>query len=469
MSETTAAKRGGASVLGTGDINRLIWKFAVPAIISGLVNAAYNIVDQIFIGQGIGEIGMAATNVAFPLVTISAALALLFGVGGAANFNLSMGRGEPEQASRYAGGALFGMVASSLVVAAAMVFLRPLLFAFGATEAIMPYAEPYTFITNIGIPFMIFSFGASNLIRADGSPNYSMFVMLSGAVFNVVFDPIFLFVFGMGIEGIALATTLGQVLSAMVALRYMLRRFKTVPIRREHLRPNWDIIRRIAALGAASCFNQLAMTVVQIVKSNTLRHYGGFSVYGSEIPLAAVGVISKILAVYMSFVLGVAQGCQPIFSYNYGAKNYARVKETYKRALLYTSVFSVAAYLVFQLFPGQVLGIFGKQSALFFEFAVRYMRIFMLALFINNTQPLTSNFFTSIGKAQMGFWMSLTRQILLLVPLLLILPRFLGIEGAMWAGPISDVIAAALAIVFVAREMRSMTKLEGRLAGPPNN
>lgn len=465
MSETArneAQGRGGPA-LGTEKIGKLMWKFSFPAIISGLVSAAYNIVDQIFIGQGVGDLGMAATNVAFPLVTISTALALLFGVGGASNFNLSMGRGKPEEASKIAGNALSGMVLSGTAVGIiAIVFLRPLLFAFGATDLIMPYAQPYTLITNIGIPFLVFSTGASNLIRADGSPTYSMMVMLSGAVFNLIFDPIFLFVFHMGIEGIALATTLGQMLSSAVALYYLLRRFKTVPLKREHLRMQLNIIRVICALGAAACFNQLAMTVVQIVKSNTLRHYGALSAYGSEIPLAAVGAVTKVLVVFMAFILGIAQGCQPITSFNYGAKKYGRVKETYKRAILFATLFSVAAFLCFQLFSRQILSIFGSGSEIFYEFAIRYMRIFMLMTFINGIQPVTSNFFTSIGKANLGFWMSLTRQILLLVPLLLMLPIFFGMEGVMWSGPISDGIAALLAIVFAVREIHTMNTLEMR-------
>lgn len=451
----------GRSALGTEKISKLIWKFSIPAIISGLVSAAYNIVDQIFIGQGVGDLGLAATNVAFPLVTISTALALLFGVGGASNFNLSMGRNEPEEASKIAGNALSWMLLSGILVGLiAIVFLRPLLFAFGATEPIMPYAEPYTLITNIGIPFLIFSTGASNLVRADGSPTYSMLIMLSGAVFNLIFDPIFLFVFHMGIKGIALATLLGQILSSIIAVYYLLKRFRTVPIKRGHLRIQPDITRLICSLGAAACFNQLAMTVVQIVKSNTLRYYGALSAYGSEIPLAAVGAVSKVLVLFMAVILGIAQGCQPIISFNYGAKKYDRVSETYKRAVLYATIVSVIAFLCLQIFPRQILSIFGSDSEAFYEFAVKYMRIFMLMTFINGIQPITSNFFTSIGKANLGFWMSLTRQILLLVPLLLILPVFWGIDGVMWSGPISDGVAAVLAIIFVVREMRKMRLLE---------
>lgn len=463
MSEATVNKMQSRKnpALGTERIGNLIWKYSVPAIISGVVSAAYNIVDQIFIGQGIGDLGMAATNVAFPLVTISTALALLFGVGGASNFNLSIGRGKSEEASKIAGNALCWMILSGIAVGIiALIFLRPLLFAFGATESIMPYAEPYTRITNIGIPFLVFSTGASNLIRADGSPTYSMMVMLSGALFNLIFDPIFLFVFDMGLEGIALATLLGQVLSSIVALFYLLRCFKTVALKKEHFKIRFDTTKLICALGAAACFNQFAMTIVQIVKSNTLRHYGALSSYGSEIPLAAVGAVSKVLVIFMAFILGIAQGCQPITSFNYGAKKYGRVKETYKRSLLYASLVSVLAFLCFQTFPRQILSIFGSGSEVFYEFAIKYMRIFMLMTFINGIQPVTSNFFTSIGKANLGFWMSLTRQILLLVPLLLLLPVFYEIDGIMWSGPISDGVAALLAIAFAIKEIKRMNALE---------
>lgn len=465
MSDTAKSKipSRGNPVLGTEKIGKLIWKFSVPAIISGLISAAYNIVDQIFIGQGIGDLGMAATNVAFPLVTISTALALLFGVGGASNFNLSMGRGNSEKAGKIAGNALSWMVLSGVAVGIiAIVFLKPLLFLFGATESIMPYAEPYTMITNIGIPFLVFSTGASHLIRADGSPTFSMMVTLSGAVFNLIFDPVFLFVFHMGIEGIALATLLGQILSTIVALYYLLRRFKTVPIKKEHLRIQAKITRLICSLGAAACFNQLAMTIVQIIKSNTLRHYGALSAYGSEIPLAAVGAVSKVLVVFMAVILGIAQGCQPIISFNYGAQKYKRVRETYKRSVFYATSISIISFLCLQIFPHQILSIFGSGSEMFYEFAVKYMRIFMLMTFINGIQPVTSNFFTSIGKANLGFWMSLTRQILLLAPLLLILPIFCGIDGIMWSGPISDGAAAILAIIFAVREIKKMSVLEAQ-------
>ncbi|MDL2224842.1 MATE family efflux transporter [Eubacteriales bacterium OttesenSCG-928-M02] len=461
MSETTMKKAQGNAFLGTEPIPKLLFRFAVPAIISMLVNAIYNVVDQIFIGWGIGDLGMAATNVSFPLVTISTAVGLLFGVGGASNFNLNLGKGRVDEASHIAGNSiLYSAIAGCAIGIISLTFLTPLLYAFGTTEAIMPYAKPYTIITAIGIPFAVFSTTMGHLVRADGRPTFAMVGMLSGAIFNLVFDPIFLFVFHMGIEGIALATTLGQVLSSGIGIYYLLRKFRSVPLSKEHFRPSMALLKSIVALGVAACFNQLAMTVVQIVKNNTLRHYGGMSVYGAETTLAAVGAISKISIIFMAFIIGMAQGCQPIQSYNYGAKNYKRVRQAYYLAIFYSSGFAIFSFLCYQLFPRQIMGIFGTGGEEYYQFAIKYLRIFMLMAFTNGIQPTTSNFFTSIGKAHMGFWMSLTRQILLLTPMLLIFPLFWGIDGVMVAGPVSDGIAATVALIFGLREMKKLKQME---------
>ena len=441
--------------LGSESIPKLIARFSVPAIISMLVNALYNIVDQIFIGQGIGTNGIAATNIAFPLVTICTALALLLGIGAASNFSLLLGKKEPERASYVIGNALTAMlICSGVLLVLAMVFLEPMLVFFGATADVMVYARPYTLITNIGIPFLIFTTGGCHIIRADGDPRFSMICLVSGATFNFIFDPVFMFVFDMGIEGIALATTLSQVLTAVLAGFYMLRKFKSVPLRKQHLRLRLDYIRMLCTLGAASFFNQIAMTVVQISLNNTLRHYGALSIYGSEIPLACVGVVSKLNVVFISITIGIAQGCQPIIGYNYGAKQYARVRKTYLYALFLASITSVLAFLAFQLFPRQIISIFGTGSDLYFEFAIQYLRVFMIMTFINGIQPVTATFFTSIGKARLGIFMSLTRQVLVLLPLILILPLFMGIDGIMYTGPIADVAAVTLAIVFALRELK---------------
>lgn len=448
--------------LGTEKIGTLLRRFSIPAIISMLVSALYNMVDQIFIGNFIDMLGVAATSVALPITTISTALALLFSVGGSAGFNLRLGAGKADEAAHYAGNAISCLAISGAVFGAiTMTFYRPMLLFFGSSENILVLAEPYTRIIAAGIPFLVFSTGVSNLIRADGSPKYAMAVVLSGAVFNLIFDPIFLFVFNMGIEGIAWATTLGQVLSSVIALVYLLKRFRSVSLTKSNLRPRLKYFGSISSLGAAAFLNQIAITLVQIVLNNTLRHYGELSPYGSDIPLTAVGAIAKVNMFFLAIVIGIAQGCQPIVSFNYGAKNYSRVKETYKKGAGIATIVSVIAFLIFQLFPYQVAGIFGDGSELYFSFAVRYLRIFMFMTFVNGIQPVTSNFFTSIGKAKLGALLSLTRQVLFLIPLVLILPLFFGIDGVVFAGPIADAIAFLLAAFLIIREMRRMPKQDG--------
>lgn len=447
--------------LGVLPIKRMIWKFAIPGIISSLVNAIHNIVDQVFVGWGIGELGIAATNIAFPLAIIITALAGLLGMGGAAQFNLALGKGDSEQARKTLGNGLFLMVAIGITIAVvALSFLRPLLYAFGATDSIMPFAQPYTFIIALGVPFGIFATGTSYFIRADNSPAYSSAVLLSGAVFNIVFDPIFLFIFKLGIGGIALATVLGQVLSAVLALNYLLRKFKNEKPTRKDLPPKAGIVKGICGLGSAVCCTHLAATAVQIVQLNMLRHYGALSVYGSEIALAAAGAVGKVMIVLMSCVIGISLGCQPLYGFNYGAKKYDRVKETYKRAIRYGTTIAVVAFLCIQVFPRQILGIFGSDNPLFYQFAVTYMRIFLFMTFANALQPISSAFFTSMGKARLGLWTSLIKQAFLLIPLLLLLPLRWGIEGLFWAGPIADGVAALMVIVFAIREVRTLTKLQ---------
>lgn len=447
--------------LGTLPIKNMIWKFALPGIVSQLVNAVYNIVDQIFIGWGVGDLGIAATTVVFPLATITTALSVLFGSGGASRFSIALGEKNPKEARKVMGSALTLMLLSGILIAiGAIIFLKPMLYAFGATDAIMSYAQPYALIISIGIPFGIFSAGVSYFVRADGNPNFSSAILLSGAIFNIIFDPIFLFVFGMGIEGIALATILGQILSSGIGLFYLLRRFKAVSLKKKDLLPAIRITGTICSLGAAAFTTHLLATAVQIIQANTLRYYGGLSVYGSEIPIAASGAVSKIMIVFMSCVIGISLGCQPIYGYNYGSRQYGRVKETYLRALRYGTTIAVCAFLLIQLFPRPLLSIFGSGDPLFYEFGTRYIRIFMFMLFANALQPITSMFFTSIGKANLGFWMALTRQGLLLIPLLLFLPRVLGIDGLFFAGPISDGGAVILVVLFAVREVKRLNSMQ---------
>lgn len=444
--------------LGTDPISRLLPKFAIPAIISMLVSALYNIVDQIFIGQGVGMYGNAATNVAFPLTTLATSLGLLLGIGGASNFNLEMGRGNKEKARKIAGTA-FGVLLLAGVGICILVrlFLEPMIVAFGATPDVMDYAIAYVGITSLGMPFYILTIGGNHMIRADGSPTYSMIAMVSGALVNTALDPLFIFKFHMGIAGAAWATVVGQILSAVLVFFY-LPRFKTVPLGVRDFAPSGKHLRAIAALGAASCFNQLAMMVTQIVMNNVLRHYGENSAYGSDIPLAVVGIVTKVNMVFIAIVIGIAQGTQPIFGFNYGAKKYSRVRVAYRYAGTLATAIAVVAFLGFQIFPRQITSLFGAGDELYYQFSIQYFRIFMFCAFLNGLQPLTANFFTSIGKSTRGILLSMTRQLIFLIPLVILFPMLMGIDGVIYAGPVADGASGVLALYMVWKEFGRMPR-----------
>lgn len=446
--------------LGSEPVSTLLRRFAVPSVIAMLVSALYNMVDQLFIGHSIGVLGNAATNVAFPLSMVCTSIGLLCGIGGAANFNLCMGRREPEHAKSYVGNAISMLAILGVILCVAVqLFLRPMMLLFGATPDVIDYACTYTRITSIGFPFLIITIGGSNLIRADGSPKFSMLCNLVGAIVNTILDPLFIFVFHMGMAGAALATITGQILSFALVVFY-LRGFKTLPLSLSDLKPNMACWARIAALGATPAFNQVAMMVVQIVMNNTLTYYGSNSVYGSDIPLACAGIISKVNMLFFSFVIGISQGLQPIVSFNFGAQKYDRVKDAYKKAVFAATAISIVAFLCFQLFPRQIIGIFGSGSEEYLHFAERYFRIFLFFTFLNGIQPVSSNFFTSIGAPKKGIFLSLTRQIIFLLPLLLIFPYLFGIDGVMYTAPIADLAAASVSIVMVVREFKIMAELQ---------
>ena len=446
--------------LGSEPVSSLLRRFAIPSVIAMLVSALYNMVDQLFIGHSIGVLGNAATNVAFPLSMVCTSIGLLCGIGGAANFNLCMGRREPEHAKSYVGNAISMLAILGVILCVAVqLFLRPMMLLFGATPDVIDYACTYTRITSIGFPFLIVTIGGSNLIRADGSPKFSMLCNLVGAIVNTILDPLFIFVFHMGMAGAALATITGQILSFALVVFY-LRGFKTLPLSLSDLKPNMACWARIAALGATPAFNQVAMMVVQIVMNNTLTHYGSNSVYGSDIPLACAGIISKVNMLFFSFVIGISQGLQPIVSFNFGAQKYDRVKDAYKKAVFAATAISIVAFLCFQLFPRQIIGIFGSGSEEYLHFAERYFRIFLFFTFLNGIQPVSSNFFTSIGAPKKGIFLSLTRQIIFLLPLLLIFPYLFGIDGVMYTAPIADLAAASVSIVMVVLEFKIMAELQ---------
>ena len=462
MTQTISQTEQG-NPLGYEKLPVLLKSYAIPSIIAMLVSSLYNIVDQIFIGQGVGYLGNAATNVSYPLTTICLAIALLIGIGSASCFSLELGAGREEQAARTVGNAVSMMVFMGILyVVAVEWFLTPLLTVFGATQEIMPYAESYTRITAAGMPLLILTNGLSNLARADGSPKYSMICMVVGAVINTILDPIFIFVLHQGVAGAAIATVVGQLVSCLMAL-YYLKKFRHVKLERRHFIPGFRVYGRIASLGMNGSLNQLALTFVQIVLNNSLTYYGARSVYGSEIPLASCGIVMKTNAILLAVIIGIAQGAQPIIGFNYGAKQYERVRGVYRLAITWNLVVSGIGFLLFQLFPRHIISIFGTGEPLYFEFAIRFLRIFLFMVTINGVHLQSSNFFAAIGKPVKGVILSLTRQVFFLVPLLLVLPFLFGIDGIMFAGPAADLAAFLVTMLLIRREMRHMKELQTQM------
>lgn len=449
--------------LATAPVGSLMAKFAIPSIIGMLVSALYNIVDQLFIGQAVGTLGNAATNIAFPFTTACMAVALLLGIGGASCYNLTLGMGDKKKAGYFAGNSLSLLVISGIVISAiTLIFLKSLLNLFGADADIMPYAIDYVRVTALGFPFLILTTGGGHIIRADGSPQITMICNITGAVINTALDAIFVLGLHWGMKGAAAATVIGQIVSAAIVIWYV-GRFKTVKLEARHFTPALKITQRIASIGMASCINQLAIAVVQIVLNNSLRHYGSQSIYGASEPIACSGIVMKVNMIVFSIVIGLAQGTQPIESFNYGAKNYRRVKDAYWLAVKIGAAISILAFIAFQLFPKQILSAFGSGSDTYFEFGTKFFRIFLFFTWLNCLQPITATFFTSIGKPIKGVFLSLTRQILFFLPLLIVLPMIFGIDGIVYTGPVADVLSGTVAVIMAFYEFRAMNRLEKEL------
>jgi putative MATE family efflux protein len=449
------------NVLGTVSVRKLMVKFAVPSIIGMLVGALYNIVDQLFIGQKVGTLGNTATSIAFPFTTACMALALLFGIGGASCYNLAMGMGDKKRAGYYVGNALTMLVGCGVVLAAiTLVLLDPLLKLFGATGAVMPYARDYVSVTAIGFPFLILSTGGGHLVRADGSPKMAMICNISGAVVNTVLDAIFVIGLDWGMKGAAWATVIGQLVSSLIVVVYACN-FKTTKLEKKHFMIVASHTKRVAMIGMASFFNQVAIGIVQIVLNNSLKHYGELSEYGADDPIACAGIIMKVNMIVFAIVIGLAQGTQPIESFNYGARNFDRVKHAFILAIKTGAVISVIAFILFQIFPRQILRMFANENASdgYYEFGSKFFRTFLFFTWMNCLQPISSTFFTSIGKSIKGVFLSLTRQIIFFIPTLLVLPLFFEINGILYTGPIADVLSGIVAVIMVIFEFRNMHRM----------
>ena len=444
--------------LGSAPLATLIARYSIPAIISMLIGAAYNITDQIFIGHVVGMLGNAATNVVFPTTTLTTGLSMLFGIGTAANFSISQGADEIDEARKYVHTGYAGVIITGAVTGILLFLFRSqVVTVCGADPAgdVYGYAMQYLSITSLGLPFYMFTHTSSSIIRADGSPAYSMICTASGAVLNVFLDWLFMFPFGMGIRGAASATVISQIFSCLLAVLY-LPKFRAFRIKAADMRVRLPYLKKSMSAGIPNFCNHMLMMCTAIVLNNMLSSYGAMSVYGPDIPLAVAGIAQKTNMIMVSFAVGLAQGCQPIWGFNLGAKKYDRVKGAYWRAFGAAFAVGVLFFTALQTCPRQIISIFGTGSELYFEFAEKYLKIYMMLVFFQNIQPVTVNYFSATGNHRQGLLVSLSRQGLFLIPLLLILPRFMGINGVLAASPVSDTLAFIMSVSMVIVSFRRM-------------
>ena len=444
------------NILGKEKIGKLIIKFSIPCIISMLVNSLYNIVDQIFIGQGVGYLGNGATNVVFPLVMIGLAFSLMLGDGASAYLSLKLGKKKKKEAETgICNGILLSAIVSILFCLITLIFLPQFLKLFGCTENLKEYAMIYGKIIAIGFPFSMIGTTLNSIIRADGSPKYSMVSMVAGAILNTILDPIFIFVFHKGVEGAAVATVISQILTFLLNIIYI-KRFKTITISKESFRLKANVCKKIASLGISSFITQRSIVCVMTAENNLLGKYGANSKFGAEIPITVLGIVMKISQILNSIIIGIAAGSQPILGYNYGAKKYDRVKQTLKIVLGSSLVISTIAFLLFQTIPNKLILIFGSGDENYMEFACLAFRIYLLLCIFNGVQIPSGIFFQAIGKSTKSVILSLSRQILILIPSMIILSHIYGIMGVLSAGPVADGLAFILALILLIKESKEL-------------
>lgn len=439
----------------TGNLGSLLFKFSLPAIIGMLVNSLYNVIDRIFLGQGIGKLAIAATTVALPMMTVLMAVSILIGVGATALISIRLGEQKKAEAELIAGNAVVMiMLLPALFAVFFFIYTEPILIFMGASQEVLPYARDFTEIIMLGAVFGSFSMGVNNFIRAEGNPKVSMYTQLLGAVINVVLNYIFIFKFGWGMKGSAFATILAQFISALWVLGYFLTGRSLIKLKFSNMRLQWSILAGIMAIGFAPFAMQIAASIQQIILNRILMAHGG------DIALSAIGIIMSIAMLLFMPVLGVSQGAQPIIGYNYGARQYDRVRGTWKLAALAGTAIALIGYLALRIWPEPMVALFSKGDTELISLTVHAMLIYMALIPLVGFQVVSSTYFQAVGKARQAAVLSLSRQVLFFIPLLFILPRIWGVEGVWRTAPISDFLAICLTATLMFFEMKSLKKAE---------
>lgn len=444
--------------LGTESVKDLLLEFSIPAIIGMVVNALYNIVDRIFIGKGVGQLAIGGVFVGLPLGVIAMAFAMLIGVGGNTLVSIKLGEGKKEEAEKILAHSLTLLlivgVALSIV---GLLFLEPLLLAFGATPANLPFALDYMRIIIYGAVFQILGFGMNNFIRGEGNPRIAMVTMLIGALINTICDPIFIFVFKMGVKGAALATIISQAVSAIWVMYYFLGGSSLLKIRLEDMKPDLAIVKEIFVIGFSPFSMQLAASMVMVLFNKSLNNFGG------DMAISSMSVIQSITMMILMPVFGINQGAQPLMGYNFGAKKYDRVKETLKYAAISASAITVLGFLLIEIFPGQIFQLFlndPRELEMITRIGIPGMRIHLAAIGVVGFQVIGGNYFQATGKPKKAMILSLSRQVLILIPMLIVLPRLfnLGLTGVWLSGPISDILSTVLTALLLKQDIHELNK-----------
>ena len=449
--------------LGELKVINLLMKFSIPAIIGMLVNALYNVVDRIFIGNGVGSLGIAGTTVAFPVMLVMMAFSMLIGIGANSLVSIRLGENKKEEAEVIFGNSVSLLIISSLVLTVVgLAVLDPLLKLMGASNQILPYARDYLQIILIGGVFQSLGMGMNNFIRSEGNPRIAMYTMLIGAVINTVLDPVFIFVFDMGMKGAAIATIFAQFVSAVWVVLYFLRGKSLLKLHLKNMILKPGVIAGIHALGIAPFAMQLAASVQNFILNASLANYGG------DIAISGMGIVNSIVTLMIMPIFGINQGVQPIIGFNYGARKFDRVKEAYKLAVIFATVIVIIGWILTRVCPEQLVYLFNKTDKELINFSTMALRRFMMFLPFIGFQIVSSNYFQAVGKPTHSALLGLSRQVLILIPALLILPGFFGLVGVISAGPLADVVSTVITGIFIFVEMRKLKASTAALTNPIN-
>lgn len=438
--------------LGELKISKLLLEFSIPAIIGMVVNTLYNIIDRMFIGHipEVGNLAIAGVGITMPLMTIIMAFGMLIGIGTATRISISLGQHHKEKAEKFLGNAFsLIIIISILLTVVGLVFMDPLLRAFGASDNIIVYAEQYIEIIFAGCIFNIVGFGLNHSIRSDGSPKVAMLSMLIGAITNIILDPIFIFGLNLGVRGGAIATVISQFVSAIWVVYYFTKGKSVLKIRRKYLKLNKEAVMGIFSIGVSPFSMQIANCAVQVVANNSLQTYGG------DLAVAAMTIINSLSMIFLMPIFGINQGMQPIVGYNYGAKKHDRVKETIKYCVISATIIVVIGFLIVELFPEKLILIFNSDPELI-NIGVNGMRIFLCMLPLIGGQIIVTNYFQSIGKVKISMFLSLLRQVILLIPCLIVMPMFKGLNGVWLAGATSDFIAFIITVIVFLKATKTL-------------